>query len=66
MYNFYYCRYIFFRDQDAAGYKPCIISTIVDPGDVFNIDLGYKPCIISTIVDVIVQLRHEEAAISLV
>ena len=34
-----------------VGYKPCIISTIVDRLTPSCIHLGYKPCIISTIVD---------------
>mgnify|MGYP005906775983 CR=1 FL=1 len=33
------------------GYKPCIISTIVDGSKITMSRIGYKPCIISTIVD---------------
>ena len=50
----------------TAGYKPCIISTIVDLCQLFPERVGYKPCIISTIVDHPSHLLIREMAISLV
>ena len=36
---------------DIPGYRPFIISTIVDLEDIMYIAVGYRPFIISTIVD---------------
>ena len=49
-----------------AGYKPCIISTIVDLDFTPLHFTGYKPCIISTIVDSNIHIILRNEAISLV
>ena len=37
---------------EVRGYKPILISTIVDPVPTFGRVEGYKPILISTIVDI--------------
>ena len=45
-----------FLCRSSFGYRPFIISTIVDRTFLFANDRGYRPFIISTIVD----LKNEE------
>ena len=52
LYNFYYCRLYSATLIRLSGYKPFIISTIVDSRlGAQPVCSGYKPFIISTIVD---------------
>ena len=48
----------------CVGYKPLIISTIVDSRKKLTDIIGYKPLIISTIVDVVAVLQRLLRAIS--
>ena len=47
-----------------VGYKPNVISTIVDSSSGATSPLGYKPNVISTIVDISKSLYYDKKAIS--